>query len=103
MEKVRQLLSKDRYARHSGIELVDVGPGTATVRMRIVDEHRNGVGMVHGGAIFTLADFAFAAAVKFPEGMLQQRQGQSVPSPGTAHTQRADPAHIGVIVGLFPT
>ena len=62
MDKVKELLSKDRYARHCGIELVDVGPGTATVRMTIGDEHRNGVGMVHGGAIFTLADFAFAAA-----------------------------------------
>ena len=62
MDNVKQLLSRDRYAQHSGIELVEVGPGTATVRMTIADTHRNGVGMVHGGAIFTLADFAFAAA-----------------------------------------
>lgn len=62
MEKVREMLSNDRYAGHSGIELVEVGPGTATVRMTVGDKHLNGVGVVHGGAIFTLADFAFAAA-----------------------------------------
>jgi len=30
--------------------------------MRIEDHHRNGINVVHGGAIFTLADLAFAAA-----------------------------------------
>ena len=30
--------------------------------MKITPEHLNGLGIVHGGAIFTLADFTFAAA-----------------------------------------
>jgi acyl-CoA thioesterase len=30
--------------------------------MEICEHHLNGVGTVHGGAIFTLADFAFATA-----------------------------------------
>jgi acyl-CoA thioesterase len=62
MEKIRDLLSKDMYARHSGIELLDISKGSAKVAMTIGKEHLNGVGIVHGGAIFTLADFAFAAA-----------------------------------------
>jgi acyl-CoA thioesterase len=62
MEKIKALLKNDRFARHSGIELRDVSEGAATVAMTIGPEHLNGVGIVHGGAIFTLADFAFAAA-----------------------------------------
>jgi len=53
---------QDQFARHSGIELIDVGPGWAKVKMEIQPFHFNGARTVHGGAIFTLADFAFAVA-----------------------------------------
>lgn len=52
----------DLFARHNGIELVDIGPGRARASMKIEPFHFNGAGTVHGGAIFTLADYAFAAA-----------------------------------------
>lgn len=52
----------DRFARHSGLEVAEVSPGYAKVRMPIQEYHLNGVGAVHGGALFTLADFAFAVA-----------------------------------------
>jgi acyl-CoA thioesterase len=63
MQKIRQFFSKeDLFARHVGIELVDVGPGWAKTRMKIEPFHLNGAKTVHGGALFTLADFAFAVA-----------------------------------------
>jgi acyl-CoA thioesterase len=63
LEKVKQFLNEnDQFARHSGIELVEVAGGYAKAKMVILDYHLNGVKTVHGGAIFTLADFAFAAA-----------------------------------------
>lgn len=52
----------DRFAEHSGIELVSAAPGHAVTRMVVKPWHMNAVGLVQGGAIFTLADFAFAAA-----------------------------------------
>ena len=55
-------MKQDAFANHLGIELVDAGPGRAKVQMAIKDEHRNSVGMVHGGVIYTLADYAFAVA-----------------------------------------
>jgi acyl-CoA thioesterase len=55
-------IKNDRFARLAGIELVKVDPGYALARMTIEDKHLNGVDLVHGGAIFTLADYAFAAA-----------------------------------------
>jgi acyl-CoA thioesterase len=62
MDNIRQFLSKDRFAKHLGIELMDVAPGRARAKMEVTDKHLNGVGIAHGGAIFSLADFAFAAA-----------------------------------------
>jgi acyl-CoA thioesterase len=52
----------DRFAAAVGVKLVDVEPGRALARLRLRPEHLNGVGVVQGGAIFTLADLAFAAA-----------------------------------------
>jgi acyl-CoA thioesterase len=52
----------DQFARHCGIELLEAKPGWARVKMDIQPFHLNGANTVHGGAIFTLADFAFAVA-----------------------------------------
>lgn len=52
----------DLFARHTGIELLEVEPGMARARMKIAPHHFNGANTVHGGAIFTLADFVFAVA-----------------------------------------
>ena len=62
MEQVRNRLQQDKFAKHSDIELVSISPGHATARMTLKPHHLNGIGTVHGGAIFTLGDFAFAAA-----------------------------------------
>ncbi len=52
----------DLFAKHCGIELVKVGDGTALAKMKIQEHHLNSAQVAHGGAIFTLADYAFAAA-----------------------------------------
>jgi len=63
MNDIKAFFSReDLFARHAGIELLDVGPGWAKASMKIEPYHFNGAGTVHGGAIFTLADFAFAVA-----------------------------------------
>jgi acyl-CoA thioesterase len=56
------LQAGDHFARHSGVELVTVRTGHAVTRLVVQPCHLNAAGVVHGGAIFTLADFAFAAA-----------------------------------------
>jgi len=67
MPYLKQFLNDDKFALHAGIELLEVKSGTAKVRMEIKPFHLNGVGLVHGGALFTLADFAFAAAANSHE------------------------------------
>lgn len=49
------------YALHLGMETVSIGENEAVVRMP-VDGLTNSLGIVHGGAIFSLADQAFALA-----------------------------------------
>jgi acyl-CoA thioesterase len=64
---IRRFLERDLFAKHSGIELELVEPGHARARMEIRNYHLNGANIVHGGAIFTLADYAFAGAVNSRE------------------------------------
>lgn len=63
MDAIRQLFDNDRFAKHAGIELIKYTPGNAQASMLITEAHLNGIDLVQGGAIFTLADFAFAVAV----------------------------------------
>ncbi len=52
----------DRFAAAAGIETLEASRGYCRCKMAIGENHMNSVGVVHGGAIFTLADFAFAVA-----------------------------------------
>jgi acyl-CoA thioesterase len=52
----------DRASRSLGIEVLEVGPGTATLRMAVRTEMLNGHDICHGGLVTTLADSAFAFA-----------------------------------------
>ena len=45
-----------------GIELLDWGPGRATLRMTVSQAMVNGHDIAHGGLVFALADSAFAVA-----------------------------------------
>lgn len=55
-------LAKDAFARHLGIELVEMRKGFARATMKVTPELLNGAGVTHGSAIFALADLVFAAA-----------------------------------------
>jgi acyl-CoA thioesterase len=62
MSDLRAFFSGDRFAASAGIELVEVAQGRARARLAIEPRHLNAAGVVQGGALFTLADLAFAAA-----------------------------------------
>jgi len=57
-----RFFKNDRFAERSNIELLSVAPGYARAKMILHPHHMNGYGTTQGGAVFTLADFAFAAA-----------------------------------------
>lgn len=62
MEHIKEFSQNDRFAKELGIELLEVSKGYAKAKMDINDFHMNSVNTVHGGAIFSLADFTFAIA-----------------------------------------
>lgn len=62
-EAVRDaMLANDRATRMMGMQILAVGPGTATVAMEVREDMLNGFETCHGGLITTLADSAFAFA-----------------------------------------
>jgi len=70
MESIRQFLKNDKFAEHVGIELLEVSRGRARTKMQIKEHHLNGLKIVQGGAIFTLADLALAAAANSYDGII---------------------------------
>ena len=64
LEQIRSTFAADRSATDpAGCEIRVAEPGHAVCAMKLQPHHRNAAGTPQGGAIFTLADFAFAVAV----------------------------------------
>lgn len=61
MGTLKELLGNDRFAVQAGAELLEIQLGYAKARMLVTSNHLNGGGVCQGGALFTLADLAFAA------------------------------------------
>ena len=52
----------DQASQALGMEIVEIGPGRAVLRMTVREDMVNGHAIGHGGFTFTLADSAFAFA-----------------------------------------
>jgi acyl-CoA thioesterase len=59
---VSAMMAKDAFSQWLGIEVLDVRPSGATVRMEVRPEMQNGFGVCHGAFPFALADSALAFA-----------------------------------------
>ena len=59
---VSAMMAKDAFSRQLGIEVVQVVPHGATVKLTVRDDMLNGFGVCHGGVPFSLADSALAFA-----------------------------------------
>ena len=64
LEEIRATFAADRFATEAaGCEIRLAEPGRAICAMTLHPHHLNAAGTPQGGAIFTVADFAFAVAV----------------------------------------
>ena len=62
-EKLREFLNtNDLFCRYCGIQITRIAPGEAEAELPIINDMMNSRNVVQGGAIMTLADFAFAGA-----------------------------------------
>ncbi|WP_024788998.1 PaaI family thioesterase [Lebetimonas sp. JH292] len=63
MKDIKLFFSENaEFGKNIGIKLLEVKYGYAKAKMKVTKFHLNLAGVCHGGAIFTLADFAFAVA-----------------------------------------
>ena len=58
----QEFFKKDLFAEQTGVELLEVREGYSKARLVITENHLNAGHRTQGGAIFTLADLALAAA-----------------------------------------
>ena len=76
LKRVRERFANDRYATENGAVIEEVGEGYAKIVMELDKHHYNAVGGVMGGAIFTIADFAFAVASNWQEKTVVSQTAQ---------------------------
>ncbi|WP_302082587.1 hydroxyphenylacetyl-CoA thioesterase PaaI [Salinibaculum rarum] len=61
-DETRERIESDAYCETLGIDVVDLDAGSARTRLTVTEDLLNFHGTPHGGAIYSLADAAFAAA-----------------------------------------
>ena len=59
---VAQMLKDDLFSQWLKIEVIEITEGYSKIKMTVRKEMINGLGIVHGGIAFSLADSAFAFA-----------------------------------------
>lgn len=57
---VNTLLERDQFSKWLGLELLEFRPGYVRLQAQIRPEMMNGIGSLHGGVTFAMADSAFA-------------------------------------------
>ena len=63
LKRIQKALSTVPFAKLLGLELEDIGAGTATLAVNVREELTQNQGIVHGGAIASLIDTATAFAI----------------------------------------
>ena len=74
IDDAREYFSGDRFATENGMKLEELDGEHAVTSLELAPRHRNALGGVMGGAIFTLADFAFAALTNDRERVVVAQQ-----------------------------
>jgi acyl-CoA thioesterase len=59
---VAHMMQHDLFSQWLGIEVLEIKEGYSKIKMTVRKEMMNGLGIVHGGIAFSLADSAFAFA-----------------------------------------
>ena len=59
---VNRMMSQDWFSQWLGIEVLDIHPGTCTLRCTVTRDMLNGFAIAHGGITYSLSDSALAFA-----------------------------------------
>ncbi len=102
---VNHMMQQDLFSQWLGIEVIDIKVGYSKIKMTIRKEMLNGLGIVHGGILFSLADSAFAFACN-NRNILSVALDTSINFIKPAHvndvlTAEAKELHNGKSTGLY--
>jgi len=74
IDEAREYFSGDKFATDNGMSIDELDEVHAVCSLTVTERHRNAFGGVMGGAIFTLADFAFASLTNDRERLTVAQQ-----------------------------
>ena len=96
LEQLKQHINEhDTFGKSSRVKLLAIKPGYAEAVMEITENSCNAVGTVQGGAIFTLADMAFAgAANSCGDKCVAMNAAASFIRPGSGRFLRAEAREV---------
>lgn len=105
MNLAHSMLSKDLFSQWMGIEILESGKGYCKTALLLRPEMINGLGVIHGGVLFSLADttLAFAANSVMPGAPSLQATIHYLKSvvPGETVTAKSRMIKAGKTIGLF--
>ncbi len=102
---VGQMMKDDRFSQWLGIIVLDVKEGYSKIQMTLRNEMMNGLGTIHGGLAFSLADSAFAFACNNRNNLSVALDTSisftKATKPGDVLTAEAKELHNGRSTGLY--
>ncbi|WP_296121684.1 hotdog fold thioesterase [uncultured Bacteroides sp.] len=101
----QEFFKNDHFAGKVGVELIEVKEGYSKARLVITEEHLNAGHRTQGGALFTLADLALAAAAN-SHGALALSLSSSITflrgsGPGDTLYAEARERYVGRTTGYY--
>src|SRR5690349_23580850 len=102
---VRKMMEKDLFSQWLGIKVLETGEGYSKIEMKVRPEMMNGLGVIHGGICFSLADSAFAFACNSRNNLSMALDTNitftKATKPGDVLTAEAKELHNGRSTGLY--
>lgn len=65
LEELRKYFENDGFVKYCGMEILAVDKEKALVKAPIFEKHLNAIGIIHGGMLFSIADFAFGVLANY--------------------------------------
>lgn len=104
VEQAREYFTGDRFAAVNGMRIEALTDAESVCAMDVGPDHRNAMGRIMGGAIYTLADLAFAVAANqqhHPTVALEAKINYLNASAGEHLTARARCIKDGKSIAVF--
>lgn len=102
---VDKMVQKDLFSQWLQIEVLDIKEGYSKIKMTLREEMINGLGVIHGGIAFSLADSAFAFACNNRNNLSLALDTSinftKTTKPGEVLTAEAKELHNGKSTGLY--